>query len=175
MCDEDLQQRNRLLFLGEYSWASFAINTPTISDDTYSLSYSLHRPFENGTTTNFTKGALIQLADECKRVEDVRTEDLVQTAEKSADLRLAESTAVKITPRNNNVIITFSYDNNRSRVSGSFCSFYCNRCTIFRLFQPSFWETLSVLQVENPEPLEESSWNCRRNFSRSSERSLTSF
>uniref|UniRef100_A0A8D8I9I5 Ataxin-1 n=1 Tax=Culex pipiens TaxID=7175 RepID=A0A8D8I9I5_CULPI len=76
----------------------------------------IFRPFENGSTTNFTKGALIQLADECKRVEDVRTEDFVQTAEKSADLRLAESTTVRITPRNNNVIITFSYDNNRSRV-----------------------------------------------------------
>lgn len=50
-------------------------------------------------------------------MEDVRTEDFVQTAEKSADLRLAESTTVRITPRNNNVIITFSYDNNRSRVS----------------------------------------------------------
>lgn len=76
----------------------------------------IFRPFENGSTTNFTKGALIQLADECKRVEDVRTEDFVQTAEKSTDLRLAESTTVRITPRNNNVIITFSYDNNRSRV-----------------------------------------------------------
>lgn len=79
-------------------------------------STTIFRPFENGTTTNFTKGALIQLADECKRVEDVRTEDLVQTAEKSTNLRLAESTAVKITPRNNNVIITFSYDNNRSKI-----------------------------------------------------------
>ncbi|XP_062536655.1 ataxin-1-like [Armigeres subalbatus] len=79
-------------------------------------STTIFRPYENGTTTNFTKGALIQLADECKRVEDVRTEDLVQTAEKSRNLRLAESTAVKITPRNNNVIITFSYDNNRSRI-----------------------------------------------------------
>ncbi|KXJ71232.1 hypothetical protein RP20_CCG021164 [Aedes albopictus] len=79
-------------------------------------STTIFRPYENGTTTNFTKGALIQLAEECKRVEDVRTEDLVQTAEKSANLRLAESTAVKITPRNNNVIITFSYDNNRSRI-----------------------------------------------------------
>lgn len=54
----------------------------------------------------------------------MRTEDLVQTAEKSANLRLAESTAVRITPRNNNVIITFSYDNNRSRVSGIFSIFY---------------------------------------------------
>ncbi|XP_058442720.1 ataxin-1-like isoform X2 [Malaya genurostris] len=79
-------------------------------------STTIFRPFENGSTTNFTKGALIQLADECKRVEDVRTEDLVQTAEKSADLRLAESTTVKITPRSNNVIITFSYDDNRSRI-----------------------------------------------------------
>ncbi|XP_053698058.1 ataxin-1 [Sabethes cyaneus] len=79
-------------------------------------STTIFRPFENGSTTNFTKGALIQLAGECKRVEDVRTEDLVQTAEKSSDLRLAESTAVRITPRNNNVIITFSYDDNRSRI-----------------------------------------------------------
>ncbi|XP_058811548.1 uncharacterized protein LOC131676496 [Topomyia yanbarensis] len=79
-------------------------------------STTIFRPFENGSTTNFTKGALIQLAGECKRVEDVRTEDLVQTAERSADLRLAESTTVKITPRNNNVIITFSYDDNRSRI-----------------------------------------------------------
>lgn len=54
----------------------------------------------------------------------MRTEDLVQTAEKSANLRLAESTAVRITPRNNNVIITFSYDNNRSRVSGIVSLFY---------------------------------------------------
>ncbi|XP_055622653.1 ataxin-1 [Toxorhynchites rutilus septentrionalis] len=79
-------------------------------------SSTIFRPFENGSTTNFTKGALIQLAGECKRVEDVRTEDLVQTAEKSSELRLAESTIVKITPRNNNVIITFSYDNNRSKI-----------------------------------------------------------
>lgn len=57
-------------------------------------------------------------------MEDVRTEDLVQTAEKSANLRLAESTAVKITPRNNNVIITFSYDNNRSRVSGKLAFYF---------------------------------------------------
>ncbi|XP_055597888.1 ataxin-1 [Uranotaenia lowii] len=79
-------------------------------------STTIFRPFENGSVTNFSKGALIQLAGECKRVEDVRTEDLVQTAEKSPDLRLAESTTVKITPRNHIVIITFSYDNNRSRV-----------------------------------------------------------
>ncbi|XP_055526677.1 uncharacterized protein LOC129719195 isoform X2 [Wyeomyia smithii] len=97
------------------------LTRPTCDRDTrrkspITKSTTIFRPFEHGSTTNFTKGALIQLAGECKRVEDVRTEDLVQTAEKSSDLRLAESTAVRITPRNNNVIITFSYNDNRSRI-----------------------------------------------------------
>lgn len=111
--DEDLRQRSLPLFLGTLTLLRWKSKTP----NPWSLVIVPCRPFENGSTTNFTKGALIQLADECKRVEDVRTEDFVQTAEKSADLRLAESTTVRITPRNNNVIITFSYDNNRSRVS----------------------------------------------------------
>uniref|UniRef100_U5EQ37 AXH domain-containing protein n=1 Tax=Corethrella appendiculata TaxID=1370023 RepID=U5EQ37_9DIPT len=74
---------------------------------------------DNGTTTNFTKGSLIELANgEYRRVEDVRTEDFVLLAEKSAELQLTESTTVKITinrHNNSNVIITFSHENNRSR------------------------------------------------------------
>lgn len=40
------------------------------------------------------------------------------SAEKSVDLQLADSTVVKIISSNNNnyVMITFSYDNNRSKV-----------------------------------------------------------
>lgn len=53
-----------------------------------------------------------------RRVEELRTEDFILSAEKSPDLQLADSTVVKIlTANNNNVMITFSYDNNRSKVS----------------------------------------------------------
>ena len=47
--------------------------------------------------TNFTKGSLIQLANgELRRVEDMRTEDFVSSAEKSPALRLDPSTVVRI-------------------------------------------------------------------------------
>lgn len=50
-------------------------------------------------------------------MEELRTEDFILSAEKSPDLQLADSTVVKIlTANNNNVMITFSYDNNRSKV-----------------------------------------------------------
>jgi hypothetical protein len=68
---------------------------------------------------NFTRGSLIELSNGLlRRVEDLRTEDFVMSAEKSADLQLADSTVVKILPAPNNfVMITFSYDNNRSKVT----------------------------------------------------------
>jgi ataxin 1/1L len=70
---------------------------------------------------NFTRGSLIELSNgSLRRVEDLRTEDFVLSAEKSVDLQLADSTVVKILPASNNfVMITFSYDNNRSKVSES--------------------------------------------------------
>lgn len=68
--------------------------------------------------TNFTKGSLIELSTgELRRVEDMRTEDFVQSAERSQHLELADSTVVKITPNSHNVTITFSYNKNRSKVS----------------------------------------------------------
>lgn len=67
--------------------------------------------------TNFTKGSLIELSTgELRRVEDMRTEDFVQSAERSQHLELADSTVVKITPNSHNVTITFSYNKNRSKV-----------------------------------------------------------
>jgi hypothetical protein len=68
---------------------------------------------------NFTRGSLIELSNgSLRRVEDLRTEDFVMSADKSPDLQLADSTVVKILPAMNNyVMITFSYDNNRSKVS----------------------------------------------------------
>lgn len=75
-------------------------------------------PITNNSLTNFSKGSLIELANgDYRRVEELRTEDFILSAEKSPDLQLADSTVVKIlTANNNNVMITFSYDNNRSKV-----------------------------------------------------------
>ena len=81
--------------------------------------FKIYRSTDNGTTTtNFTKGSLIELANgEFRRVEDVRTEDFVQLAEKSSELQLTESTTVKITPKYNHmVVIAVSFDNNKSKV-----------------------------------------------------------
>lgn len=77
----------------------------------------------NTTTQNFTRGSLIELANgDIKRVEEMRTEDFILSAEKSSELELADSTVVKLTQSSTNnqiVFITFSYDNNRSKVSNS--------------------------------------------------------
>lgn len=74
------------------------------------------RSNSNSSTSNFTKGAFIELANGAlRRVEDMRTEDFIQSAEKSAFHQLAESTVVKISSTQSNVIITFSYDKNRSK------------------------------------------------------------
>lgn len=54
-----------------------------------------------------------------RRVEDLRTEDFISSAEKSSDLQLADSTVVKIlntTTFENCVVITFSYDKNQSKI-----------------------------------------------------------
>lgn len=72
------------------------------------------------------KGSLIELANgEKKRVEDMRKEDFILSAEKSSELELADSTIVRITPSSSNqqnVFVSFSYDNSRSQVSNSqFC------------------------------------------------------
>lgn len=66
------------------------------------------------------KGSIIQLADgELKRVEDLRTEDFVQSAEVSGELKIDSSTVERIecsrTP--NAVIIQFSVGENKAQVS----------------------------------------------------------
>uniref|UniRef100_A0A8C2FFY7 Ataxin 1b n=1 Tax=Cyprinus carpio TaxID=7962 RepID=A0A8C2FFY7_CYPCA len=67
----------------------------------------------------FMKGSIIQLADgELKRVEDLRTEDFVQSAEVSGELKIDSSTVEHIecsrTP--NAVIIQFSVGENKAQV-----------------------------------------------------------
>ncbi|KAK1804717.1 hypothetical protein P4O66_003570 [Electrophorus voltai] len=68
----------------------------------------------------FTKGSIIQLADgELKRVEDLKTEDFIQSAEISTELKIDSSTVERIdsshTP--NFAIIQFAVGENRSQVS----------------------------------------------------------
>ncbi|KAI4881084.1 hypothetical protein NFI96_012671 [Prochilodus magdalenae] len=67
----------------------------------------------------FTKGSIIQLADgELKRVEDLKTEDFIQSAEISSELKIDSSTVERIdsshTP--NFAIIQFAVGEHRSQV-----------------------------------------------------------
>lgn len=74
----------------------------------------------NTHTPSFNKGSLIQLANgELKRVEDMRTEDFVMSAERSPALRLDPSTVVRIEPSTTNKgfnILTLSYGEHRTQV-----------------------------------------------------------
>ncbi|GAA6099410.1 ataxin-1a [Tachysurus ichikawai] len=68
----------------------------------------------------FTKGSIIQLADgELKRVEDLKTEDFIQSAEISSELKIDSSTVERIdsshTP--NSAIIQFAVGEHRSQVN----------------------------------------------------------
>ncbi|XP_048881192.1 ataxin-1-like [Brienomyrus brachyistius] len=68
----------------------------------------------------FMKGSIIQLADgELKRVEDLKTEDFIQSAEISGELKIDSSTVERIdgsqTP--NSAIIQFAVGEHRAQVS----------------------------------------------------------
>lgn len=78
------------------------------------------RTLNNNTLPgNFAKGSLIQLHNgELRRIEDMRTEDFVMSAERSPELRLAESTVVKIedNQQTGNATITLTYNQRRAQV-----------------------------------------------------------
>nr|XP_015833107.1 PREDICTED: ataxin-1 isoform X1 [Tribolium castaneum] len=79
------------------------------------------KPINNNNTvpSNFTKGSLIQLANgELRKIEDMRTEDFVSSAEHSPELRLAESTVVRIEENHatGTATITLSYNQRRTQV-----------------------------------------------------------
>lgn len=79
----------------------------------------------------FSRGALIQLdGGQLRRVEDMRTEDFVLSAERSAELRLADSTVVRLLrrPATDTVTLTLSYNRNRAQV----CNLCC--CSIHGFF-----------------------------------------
>lgn len=71
---------------------------------------------------SFTKGSLIQLHNgELRKIEDMRTEDFISSAERSPELRLAESTVVKIEEKQHtgNATITLTYNQRRAQVRNS--------------------------------------------------------
>lgn len=73
----------------------------------------------NTIPSNFVKGSLIQLANgELRRVEDMKTEDFVMSAEQCPKLRLADSTVVRIeeNPITGTATITLSYNQRQSQV-----------------------------------------------------------
>ncbi|XP_039284948.1 A-agglutinin anchorage subunit [Nilaparvata lugens] len=66
---------------------------------------------------SFSRGSLIQLANgELRRVEDMRTEDFVSSAERSPALRLDPSTVIRIDPAKEANLITLSYGEHRTQV-----------------------------------------------------------
>ncbi|XP_035778605.1 uncharacterized protein LOC118459399 [Anopheles albimanus] len=95
---------------------------------------------DSGTTVTgeatFSKGSLIEFGNgESKRIEDVRAEDLIRTAEQSSDLRLTEAIVRAITLSDSApaadptagdalhmILVTFSYDREQyiSKVEASF-------------------------------------------------------
>ncbi|CAG9818532.1 unnamed protein product [Phaedon cochleariae] len=78
------------------------------------------KPLNNNTLPgSFAKGSLIKLHNgELRRIEDMRTEDFIMSAERSPELRLAESTVVKIEEQQQtgNATITLTYNNRRAQV-----------------------------------------------------------
>ncbi|KAL1129207.1 hypothetical protein AAG570_013737 [Ranatra chinensis] len=69
-------------------------------------------------TASFNRGSLIQLANgELKRVEDMRTEDFINSAQQSTAHRLDPSTVVRIdNPNEATTLLTLSYGQTRSQV-----------------------------------------------------------
>lgn len=69
----------------------------------------------------FIKGSIIQLADgELKRVEELKTEDFIQSAEISSDLKIDSSTVERIDgshTSNNFAVVQFSVGEHRAQVS----------------------------------------------------------
>ncbi|XP_038581535.1 ataxin-1a [Micropterus salmoides] len=69
----------------------------------------------------FIKGSIIQLADgELKRVEDLKTEDFIQSAEISSELKIDSSTVERIEGSNsspNFAVVQFSVGEHRAQVS----------------------------------------------------------
>ncbi|CAG9088450.1 unnamed protein product [Plutella xylostella] len=65
----------------------------------------------------FCRGALIRLEDgSLRRVEEMRTEDFVASADRSGDLQLTQCTLLRLEERAERLSLTLTYDKNRSQV-----------------------------------------------------------
>ncbi|XP_075979259.1 ataxin 1 [Anticarsia gemmatalis] len=65
----------------------------------------------------FCRGALIRLEDgSLRRVEEMRTEDFVMSADRSGDLALTQCTLLRLEERGDRLALTLTYDRNRSQV-----------------------------------------------------------
>ncbi|KAG6444777.1 ataxin-1 [Manduca sexta] len=65
----------------------------------------------------FCRGALIRLEDgSLRRVEEMRTEDFVMSADRSGDLALTQCTLLRLEERGDKLALTLTYDRNRSKV-----------------------------------------------------------
>ncbi|XP_026317020.1 ataxin-1-like isoform X2 [Hyposmocoma kahamanoa] len=65
----------------------------------------------------FCRGALIRLEDgSLRRVEEMRTEDFVMSADRISDLALTQCTLLRLDERGDKLALTLTYDRNRSQV-----------------------------------------------------------
>lgn len=71
----------------------------------------------NSSSNLFKKSSLIALENgDLKRIEDMRTEDFTESAEKSSEMKLSDSTVNKIMKGPKNVIVTLNYDISRPSI-----------------------------------------------------------
>ena len=83
---------------------------------------SLPYPADPHYPAHFMKGSIIQLANgELKRVEELRTDDFISSADVSADLKIDSSTVVRIeeNAQRGTAILGFSVGTQRIQVSGA--------------------------------------------------------
>ncbi|XP_067639354.1 ataxin-1 [Eurosta solidaginis] len=95
------------------------LTRPTNTDKTVAAAATTPVMRAYNSTSSFKKGSYIELTNgSLRRVEDMRTEDFIQCAERSPQHQLIESTVVKINTNTslNTVTIAFSYDRNQSKV-----------------------------------------------------------
>ncbi|XP_068618485.1 ataxin-1 [Battus philenor] len=65
----------------------------------------------------FYRGAMIRLEDgSLRRVEEMRTEDFVNSASRSSDLALTKCTLLRLDERGDQLALTLTYDRNRTQV-----------------------------------------------------------
>lgn len=74
---------------------------------------------QNLIKSHFSKGVLIELGNgELKRVEDMRTEDFVQSSNSTPGIELIDSTVLKIVPQDGgSVVVTLSNPKSKTKVN----------------------------------------------------------